>query len=295
MNSRKDVTDLDRIQRWMQSVITNPHGVEAGMESSVAREAIEVLPNQVETVIIRSMAQTSIERLSVYANAYYARLLEVMTAEFPGLVHALGNDLFQEFAFGYLQAYPSQSYTLSELGSCFPEHITNTRPPKENANEQPDWADFLIDLATLERVYNEVFDGPGIENGQLLQAENLKTISPDGWLLSRLEPVPCLRLLKLDFPVHEYITAVRHEEEPPTPVPQKTWLVVTRRDYVVRRAAVNEPEFAALSVLVDGGTIEECLETAGDCWGGNFEELTLEVQRWFREWTTAGYFAKIIA
>lgn len=293
MKSSVDPTELARVQQWMQSVIMHPDGVEAGIESPATRTWMDVTPDQLEDVICRSAAQTSIERLHVYANAYYARLLEVLDSEFPALVHALGEELFQDFAFGYLQQYPSQSYTLSDLSAKFPEHLAQTRPPRESEDAEPDWADFLVDLATLERIYSEVFDGPGVEGQRLLQADNLREIAPDRWPSVRLVPVPCLRLLSLRFAVHEYATAVRLQAEPDLPPPSPTWLVVTRRDYVVRRVAVDEAEFAALAVLVGGGTIADSLKAAESRWSGDFDQLASEVQRWFRDWAAAGYFQRI--
>lgn len=294
MKSPVDPTELARIQQWMQSVITHPDGVEAGIESPATRTLLDIASDQVEDLICRSVAQTSIERLHVYANAYFARLLEVLDSEFPALVHALGTELFQDFAFGYLQQYPSQSYTLGDLSAKFPEYLAHTRPPREPEEAEPDWADFLVDLATLERTYSEVFDGSGVEGQRLLQADNLREIAPDSWLRVRLVPVPCLKLLTLRFAVHEYATAVRRQENPSLSAPSPTWLVVTRRDYVVRRVAVDETEFAALAVLVGGGTIADSLEAAENRWTGNFDQLASEIQRWFRDWSAAGYFQRIV-
>lgn len=294
MKSLVDLSELGLIQHWMQSVIMHPEGVEAGIDSSRARSVIDVSIDHVEQVICRSTAQTSIERLHVYANAYFARLLEVLTSEFPALVYALGEDLFQDFALGYLQQFPSQSYTLSDLSAKFPEYLAITRPPRESAETEPDWADFLVDLATLERTYSDVFDGSGVEGKHLLDASDLREIALDHWPGVRLVPVPCLKLIHLRFAVHEYATAVRHKEQPDLPEPSPTWLVVTRRDYVVRRIAVTEAEFAALAALVGGGTIAASLDAAQNRWQSDYDQLASEVQRWFRDWSAAGYFQKIV-
>lgn len=288
MSSRGNPTDLTSIQRWMQSVITHPDGVEAGIDAPATRELIDVATAQVECVISRSEAQSSIERLNVYANAYYARLLEVLSSEYPALVHALGTELFQEFAFGYLQEHPSHSYTLSDLSAQFPQHLATTRPTRDSTD--PDWADFLIDLATLERTYSEVFDGPGVEKCTLLSSEQLAQVPPDQWPQTKLISAPCLRLLTLQFPVHEYVSAVRRQEQPELPTPSPTWLVITRRHYVVRRVAVQEAEFVALAALIAGECVVDALAAAQDRWRGPIENLPLEVRRWFRDWAAAGYF-----
>ena len=91
----------------MHAVITHPEGVAAGLDSQEARSEIDVVASQVEQVVDPSKRRTSIERIEVYANAYYARLLECLRDEFPALFHAVGEEVFDGLAFGYLQAYPS--------------------------------------------------------------------------------------------------------------------------------------------------------------------------------------------
>src|SRR5260221_14393035 len=140
---------LGQIQRWMQATIMHPVGVAEGAASEPARSQIDVGPDGLETVVTRSRAQTALERLEVYSHAYYARLLECLREEFPVLKHALGEEVFDAFAVGYLQQYPSRSYTLFRLSENFPRYLAETRPDGNGA--YADWPDFLIDLATLEQ------------------------------------------------------------------------------------------------------------------------------------------------
>ena len=137
--------ELDKLQLWMQTVITHPGGVAAGINSSAARQYVDVAANDVERIVSRSRALTSIERLEVYGNAYYARLVECMAAEFPATQHAVGEEAFGGFVLDYLQQFPSTSYTLGDLGAAFPGYLGSSRPPRES--DGPDWADFLVDLA----------------------------------------------------------------------------------------------------------------------------------------------------
>src|SRR5258708_18726791 len=156
--------DLGQIQRWMQATIMQPGGVVEGMASAEARRLIDVGPDEAESVVTRSRALTALERLAIYGYAYYARLLECLREEFPVLKHALGEELFDAFAAEYLQQYPSRSYTLFQLGTNFPRFLEETRPNREGKRRSAaDWPDFLIDLATLELTFNEVFDGPSLE------------------------------------------------------------------------------------------------------------------------------------
>lgn len=288
--------ELSRLQQWLQQVIMHPHGVVEGIASAEARRQIDVLPGEVEQVIARSQALTSVERLQIYSNAYSARLLECLREEFPSLVHALGEETFDAFAFGYLQAHPSRSYTLADLGRDFPRYLAETRPRDDEstgANGAPDWPDFLIDLATLERTYSEVFDGPGVEGQRLLQTADLMSIPAEMWPEARLVPVACLRLLTLSYPAHEYASAVRHGEKAVPPNPAPTYLVVTRREYVVRRAAVSRAEYELLAALLAGQTIGSAIEHATRYYEADLEFCAVELRQWFQDWAASGYFSGV--
>lgn len=293
MNAAAPTRSLEDLQRWMQAVISHPAGIERGIRSEGAREHIEVEPEEVDRIVLPSHRLSSLERLRIYGNAYYARLLECLREEFPALRHAVGEEAFDGFALGYLQRHPSQSYTLGELARHFPEFLSQTRPPEPADELRPNWADFVIDLATAERVYSEVFDGPGVEQGRVLQAEDVASLTAGQWLEARLIPVPCLRLLKVAYPVHEYISALRRQAPIPIPAPQPTHLAITRRDYVVRRRAVSPEEFGLLALLADGAAVGDAIERVANSAGDDLEALAGKLHEWFQGWALAGYFERV--
>ena len=286
---------LDQIQRWLQAVIMHPEGVSAGIESQEARSEIDVTPDRIEEVVDPSKRRTSVERIEVYTNAYYARLLECLRDEFPALLHAVGEEVFDGLAFGYLQAYPSTSYTLSELSRHFAQFLEETRPTEDQA-ERPSWPDFMIDLARLERTYSEVFDGPGAERLKLLGVDEIQAIPPEEWPSARLVPVPCLRLLALRYPVQEYATGVRKKEDPPFPDPEPTWLAVSRINYVVRRWVLSPMQYGLLQSLLSGMTVGDAIEKAALAAsesGQGLDNLAENLRDWFQEWSSAGFFQAI--
>jgi hypothetical protein len=291
---RRELRQLAQIQRWLQAVITHPDGVEAALSSSEARTEIEVSPERIEDVVEPSKRRTSIERLEVYANAYYARLLECLRDEFPALLLAAGEEVFDGLVFGYLQSYPSQSYTLSELSRQFAQYLEETRPrDADDESGTPSWPDFMIDLVRLERCYSEIFDGPGAERLTLLRGEDLRDLAPDAWVGARLICVPCLRLLSLRYPVHEYATAVREKQDPDLPEPESTWLAVSRINYVVRRWTLTRVQFELLEALIAGETVGSAIERAAKLAvesGESVNRLAGNLRDWFAEWSAAGFF-----
>ncbi|WP_437223424.1 putative DNA-binding domain-containing protein [Planctomicrobium sp. SH661] len=281
---------LDVVQRWMLSVITHPHGIATGMASPLAREQIDLHADQLESVIDRSLACTSEERLAIYSHAYFARLIECLEAEFPAVRQAVGDEAFRAFAAGYLKEHPPASYTLNTLGSRFPDYLADTRPNGKVEHGQPEWIDFVIELARLERLYSEVFDGPGEESLPLLAAETLQSVPAEEWEEIRLETSPSLRLVQFQFPVHEYITAVRQQLPLPSLKLRESWLAVNRRDFIVRRRTLSQPQWILLQRLQSGDTLGAAIEQSLMLSSITFEELARELGNWFRDWAAAGYF-----
>lgn len=287
------LAELDRLQRWMQTVITHPDGVAAGIDSETARKLIEIRSGNIEQVISRSKALDSIQRLHVYGNAYYARLIDCMKGEFPATLAALGDESFGGFVMGYLQSFPSTSYTLGDLGREFPAYLANSRPPREI--DGPDWADFLVELATLERVYSDVFDGPGEERITLLSADDLSAIPPDRWGDVRLQTAASLHLRTFQFPVQDYIAAVRKQETATIPQPEETWLAINRRDYIVRRRPLSRLPYQLLLQLQQGETLGDAIEVMlvqADM-EVDTNSFASRLQEWFRNWTADGYFVGV--
>jgi len=126
----------------------------------------------------------------------------------------------------------------------------------------------------------------------LITVGDLQPFSPVDWLGVGFKPVPCLRLLEVAYPVHEFVTACRHGAEPPVPDPAPTWLAVIRRQYIVRRVPLSEPQFALLTLLSSGQPLGESLDQVAELHRA-VGDFALCVEAWFREWTAAAFFVSV--
>jgi hypothetical protein len=220
--------ELADVQRWFQAAILGDEP-----------------PDDAGAVVHRP------PRLDVYRSGYRLRLVKCLRETHPALRHALGADVFDAFALDYVQAHPSHSYTLLDLGAGFAGHLAGTRP------DDAEWADFVIDLARLERAFLEAYEGPGEED----RAAPQPPVEPVESAVA--EPARCLRLLRSRYPVGDYLLAVRRGERPPLPGPRVTRMALGRRDYVVTLIALDEPRYAALESLADRATAGEAAAAAG--------------------------------
>lgn len=307
---------LEVVQQWFQAVVTHPGGVAAGVASPSAQALVRLERGALEELVRGSSRLTAEERLSIYANAFYARLLECMAESFPVTRRVLGGEIFDGFAFDYLQRYPSRSYTLTRLAESFPRYLAETRPDAPAPGAASGFADLVVDLVTLELAIAKVFDGPGSEGEPLLDAADLP---PAGAFAgARLVPVPCLRLLDFGHPVNAFYGAVRAlrplpaaaedggrlpavaaEEEneealPPLPAPAVEHVALSRTDFVVRRHALDDLERVLLGALVAGSTVGEAVAAAAAAASELTDEaLARRLDAAFRRFTAAGFFRAV--
>lgn len=276
---------LPELQRWFQAAIMRPD-MSAAMPEDATVNAVtggEAMTTEVATVITASTRQHPAQRLAVYRRGYRLRLLECLRGSFPALCHLLGQDLFDAFADDYLAACPSRSYTLFQLGEHFADHLQRTRPDRDRLPaERETWVDLMVDLARFERVFAEVYHGPGTETSPILRAVDLPADTDPAWPELTLRPAPCLRLATTRYPVHGYAAAVTRGEAPQLPRAQPTVLAVHRRRYTVLVTELSPPADRLLAALLDGETVTSAATTAG------IPPTT--AQPWIRRWVEAGLF-----
>jgi len=228
---------LDEVQRWMHEALRLPGG------SSDARLAEMITPpGQISPV----------DALAIYQRSYYQRLLTCMREQFPALRHALGEQLFIDFAREYLRAHPPESYTLYDLGRRFPGYLESSRPDRDAAaSEREVWIDFMVDLAAFERLIFTLFDAPGCEGQPLADAD-----TPDAAL--RLQPAFALGVYR--FPVALYYHGVREEKSPDLPPLEPSHVALVRKDFLTRTVPLGPTQHAFLQILSEVDSVPRAME-----------------------------------
>jgi len=227
------MNDLGTLQRWMQEVITHPAGIN---------------PERAGEMIRPSATLTSVQRLEIYNRSILMRLLDSMEALFPALLHAVGRELFRDFALGYLHAHPPASFSIDRIADAFPKYLAATRPAFET------WPDFVIELAELELAYLHVHEGEGVEG------ENSLALPRTNILALRLVPAPSLRLFACHYPVHRFHAAVRRGEKPEIPAPARSFIAMSRCDWRVQLFELPLAQYAVLKSLDGRRTLAEVLD-----------------------------------
>nr|WP_262904573.1 DNA-binding domain-containing protein [Hymenobacter lucidus] len=236
----------------MQTVLTDSAGLGAAMRGAAAQAVLPLQPADIEQLIAPSSRMSGGQRLAVYQRGYFARLLECMAGQFRVLKQALGEELFEDFAREYLAVYPSETYTLGELGARFAQFLAETRPDLDAPPEEREaWPDFMIDLARLERAAFVVFDAPGSEQQPAVDWSAVADAA--------LRLAPGCELLRFRYPVNGYYQAVYRGENPPLPPAQLNFLAITRVNFQLVMFELQPLQFQFLQQLQQGRTVQEAV------------------------------------
>ena len=204
---------------------------------------------------------SAVERLEVYANAYFYRIRDCLIEDFNALHQALGKELFHDLVTAYLIAHPPRHPSLRFAGDRLSEFLLES-PAAEPFRRELPWAG---DLARLEWALLTAFDAT---DSDAVSQEQLAAIAPEHWAELRFEFQPAFQLLTLEWPVHrcrrdweqDGVRASRSLE------PAETRVCIWRKRERVRYRTVDLQEASALMLVA-----------AGNCFGALCERLASEL------------------
>lgn len=260
---------LRRLQRWMAACIVHP--ADAATALADRRAAALVDPAHVASgrVVAANARMTPAAQLQVYGDGWYARLLDVMRAEFPCVEHLLGAQRFRQVVLRYAIACPSRHTNLNRFGARFPAFLRRTRGARPA---------LAADMARFERAMAEAFDAPSCTP---LAADALQAVPQDRWGETCFTMNPSLRVLPCRYAVdavHAAYTAgrvVRSER------PRRCHVAVWCRDERVHWRCLAPGAVRVLRALAAGQPLAAALATAP---GG------APVADWFRDFAADGLF-----
>jgi len=265
MSTGKQLT-LAQMQNWMQSVLI--------------QQNYQVRAANPEHLINESSRLTAVRHLGIYRQSYIARLRECMKNQFSALAYALGEELFQMFADQYLDAYPSGSYSLNDLGGRFPDFLEETRPDAGQEDKES-WIDFMIQLARFEYTLSLVFDEHSDE-----EIEPATESTPD----EKLKLAPIFHLFYHPYPICRYYLDVTRKKKPELPFEEDSYSVVTRNNYRLSLLEIKSAQYYFLKILAKGDSIAKAKEHFVNNYGFDAKRLDNAWNHWRKTFITAGFF-----
>ncbi len=229
------MSSLKETESLLFELITAPEGVAQALRES-GRSASDLA-----RMIVGDSRLSSVGRLDIYANMYFYRILDVLKADFPSVLSALGEADFHNLVTDYLLAFPSSHPSLRNVGAQLPAFLL-TRTPA-----------WLADLARLEWTRHDLFDGT---DDELLTLATLQAIAPEQFAELPLKMVRAARLIELEFSVDDYGSAAGESVEKSAaatePYRQSKTVLVWRQGTHVSHRALDPFEIRAAQLIVSG-------------------------------------------
>lgn len=239
---------------------------------------------------------TSFERLEIYNRMYWFRVLDSLYDDCPGLRAVLGDRKFTALAEAYLVKYPSGSFTLRNLPSRLAKFI------REEPRYTKPHTRLCHDLARFEWARVEVFD---TATRPVFTVDDLLDVPAPKQGKLKLALQPYLQLLELEYPVDDFILAVKEREaellrgdasNTPTqrrrgkerkaklPPRQRTHVAIHRLDGRIYFKKLEPAAYRILVALRAGRTLEQALATGIPRARQARTDWAAQVQGWFRTW-----------
>ncbi len=266
---------LAEIQRRIRRLIAAPSGVGAALAEAGDPEGLELAG------LVRGDRRLSaVDRLEIYANAYFYRILERLTEDFPALARTLGEAWFNDLVTAYLMACPPRHPSLRFAGDRLANFLADD-PRADPFRPRFAWA---ADLARLEWAILDAFDAADAATSD---RQSLARIPPHAWgdLVFRFQPG--LQLLALNWPVRAVRSTVDEGQAPDLDslARQSIRVVVWRADDRVFHREIDSDEASLLEPARAGETFgRQCARLADRVGDDRAPALAVEmIARWLAD------------
>ena len=243
---------------------------------------------------------TSFERLQIYNQQYWWRLLASFAEDYPGLRAVIGQRKFDRLGIAYIEACGSISWTMRNLGRRL-EDFLRAHPDLTAPHER-----LAVDVARVEWARVLAFDDP---EKRRLQPEQIATVPADRL---RISLQPYITLLELSHPVDELLLKLKESEietgafsnavssDRPRrrmrltarPSRKPIYLAVHRHKLSVYYKRLEPEAFQLLTALRNDAPLEAaCAQAFADS-KALPETNAAKVQQWFATWMRLGWLCR---
>lgn len=264
---------LKDTQKLLYRLIAAPNGVAEGLahERALPRGGLDA-------IIGGDARMAAVERLDIYANMYFYRLLEILTNDFPGVTAAVGADNFHNIVTGYLIERPPTEPSVFWAG----RHLADFLRTHPILREFP----YLADLAALERAIVEVFCARDMA---ALDAAAMRAIPPARWPSVRMRAVAAFQVIESDWRVAPILRAVEGGRKFKALRQDASRILVWRPRTKVFYREIDPVEAGAIAKLRRGATFGALCaaisRTLGDSASGRDPVVAINsiLARWLRD------------
>jgi hypothetical protein len=246
--SHKAPPDLAQTQQLFWRAITHPTGVNDFLNACSAEDR-----QAFAQVFSETPGFGRLERVSVYADAYFFRLHDALAETFPTLRWLLGAEHFHNLATDYVLAEPSTSPNLHAFGDRLPEYL----------GRHPLLSRFpaATDIASVERALARALHAA---DRQCWTREHLARLAGSEWATLRVQLVASAQLLRNAHDVRPFHEARQQDTDVPLveAVHPPLFTLIWRKGHRPFFRTLSPAEGHVLSALDSGVTFREACAIA---------------------------------
>jgi hypothetical protein len=197
------------------------------------------------------LSARGVAQFGVYRIAYRARLRAALRDNFEVLPLVMGDDAFDALANAYIDAHPSQHYSLRWFGHLLCEFMIGHGELVDHPA--------LVDLAQLQWALRHAFDAASAE---LLTTADLAAVPAEQWAALRFTLHPSVQRLDLQWavgPIWHALKSGPTEMGPPEPLDHA--LMVWRLGMNTRWKSLSNTEAEFVKGLQAHGTFGQVCES----------------------------------
>jgi len=268
---------LAETQNLLYRLITATSGVEEGLAAE------KNLPPGGITALVRGDSRVSaIERVEIYANMFFYRLLDVAKEDFPATFKVLGEANFHNLITGYLVEYRPRDPSINEAFRHLAEFVRGSQWLEK-------WP-YLSSLIGLERTLVEVFLG---RDARPLNSVDLRSIPWGEWSSLWIAAHPVTQVLNCEWRVDEIVRAVEEGLPLAEPIRGPTAILLWRTNCVVSHRRLDDLERAAFKMIQENTPLGALCELIAFKIG--VEAAPPVVQRMLSRWLDDGVLIRAVA
>lgn len=221
------------------------------------------------------------QRLNIYANAYKARLREVIDTDHEMLGLYLGDDLFERMVTGYVDFSPSSHTSLRQYGDRLPEFL----------QQDAFFAQYplLSDLARFERHLFHAFDAAESDRADSVA---LAQIPPESWPGLQVRFHASAQLCAFSTNAVESWQSLKQNQAPPSPVSGELryWLLWRNRERVTEFISLQFWQYRLIDGFLKGDTLASQCDVLLDTFAMN--DVALQILGALRVWLEMGIISR---
>lgn len=270
---------LRETQALFWRAITWPTGVESFLE-----QADEATRAHFERTFRSTDRFDRIERMSVYAEAFFWRLFDVLRDGYPTLAFSMGEVDFRNLITDYVLECPPESPALRRLGDRLVDFVDAHRLSADRP--------WLVEVARLDHWRYALLDAP---DQPVVTRADLARHSIADWPGLRFRTGP-MKVLRSRYDAAWMWEQARADgavaSPPPGGADEEFHQLVWRRGFAVVHRALGPAEAGALETLARSGSFHEITAHAELDEHGRADPA--RVVAWLQAWLTAELIAEVI-